>query len=418
MLTIIAVLILIGTIYCLAKRYETRLVLFCSGMLMAFFALDFMAPFHSFSKALQESALLEAIVSVMGFAMVMKLTECDKHLINLIIKPLRKAGPLLIPGSVFVTMFINISVTSSAGCSAAVGAILIPLLMASGIHPAIAGACIYAGTYGAMMNPGYPQVALISNVSGGDPVAIVANHLPAMLTSGALGALSLWVLAVLLKEHKGYVYEGVGTDGDFKVNVLYALVPLLPIFILITGSMDIIPLFKPLSIAHAMLIGVIAAFLITRTNPQEITKEFWKGAGNAFGHVFGIIVCALVFVGGMQAIGLIQAMMDLMTSRPEIAEVSSTAGPFVLGILSGSGDAAAVAFNKAVTVHAAEFGLSSMDMGSAAAIAGALGRTMSPVAGGMIICAGLAGTSPVETAKRNAPGMILACIATTILLYI
>ena len=56
--------------------------------------------------------------------------------------------------------------------------------------------------------------------------------------------------------------------------------------------------------------------------------------------------------------------------------------------MSGSGDAAAVAFNKAVTVHAADFGVSAMDMGSMAAIGGALGRTMSPVAGGLIICAG------------------------------
>ena len=84
--------------------------------------------------------------------------------------------------------------------------------------------------------------------------------------------------------------------------------------------------------------------------------------------------------------------------------------------MSGSGDAAAVAFNKAVTVHAADFGVSAMDMGSMAAIGGALGRTMSPVAGGLIICAGLAGTSPMEVAKRNAPGMILACIAVLVLL--
>ena len=36
---------------------------------------------------------------------------------------------------------------------------------------------------------------------------------------------------------------------------------------------------------------------------------------------------------------------------------------------------------------------------------------MSPVAGGMIICATLAGVSPMETAKRNAPGMILAMLS-------
>lgn len=41
---------------------------------------------------------------------------------------------------------------------------------------------------------------------------------------------------------------------------------------------------------------------------------------------------------------------------------------------------------------------------------------MSPVAGGLIICATLAGVSPIEVAKRNAPGMIIACIVVTIML--
>jgi len=418
-MTIAGIIVVLGTVYCLAKRYETRLVLFCSGVILTLIGGAPFASFSAFSHAMLETKLFESIIAVMGFAMVMKLTTCDKHLINLLIKPLRKAGPFLIPASVLVTFFINISITSSAGCSAAVGAILIPLLMAAGIHPAIAGACIYAGTYGAMFNPGYPQVSLIVNVANADPVAVVANHFYPLLLCGIIGAVSLWIIAVLRKEHKGYVLpEGiVASDKDrFKIKLSYAMVPLIPIVILITGSMGIIKLFKPLSISHAMLIGVFIAFVVTRTNPQEISREFWKGAGAAFGGVFGIIICALVFVNGLSTIGLIQQLIQLMINVPAIAKISSAVGPFLLGIMSGSGDAASVAFNKAVTIHAASFGLSPMSMGSVVAITGALGRTMSPVAGGMIICATLAGVSPMETAKRNAPGMIIAMLSTMFLL--
>jgi len=84
--------------------------------------------------------------------------------------------------------------------------------------------------------------------------------------------------------------------------------------------------------------------------------------------------------------------------------------------MCGSGDAAAVAFNRAVTPEAVRFGLTAMDMGSTAAIAGALGRSMSPIAGGMIICSAFAGCSPLDAAKRNAPGMIIACITVLIML--
>ena len=420
MLLILGGVVVIITVYCLIKQYETRMVLFCAGAVLALMAGDFMGPLKAFSHAMLESKLFESIISVMGFAFVMKLTECDKHLINLLLKPLKKAGPLLIPATTLVTLFINTSITSSAGCSAAVGSILIPLLMAAGIHPAIAAAAIYAGTYGAIFNPGYAQVAIIVDVAKSTPIAVVANHFTALLTAGSIGAFSLLGVAYLRKENSGYelpadkMVEDV--TGKFKVSLLRAFIPLLPILLLVLGHMNVIPAFKQLEISHAMIIGVFCAFFVTRVNPQKISKEFWNGVGSSFGHVFGIIICALVFVSGLKSVGLIQALIDLMISNPSIAKISSAAGPFILGVMSGSGDAAAVAFNKAVTPEAVKFGLSAMDMGSMAAIGGALGRSMSPVAGGLIICAALAGVLPMEVAKRNAPGMIIACIAVLILL--
>lgn len=419
MMTIFSIVVVIATVYCLVKRYETRLVLFCSGLVLTLIGGAPMDTMKAFSHAMLETKLFESIIAVMGFAMVMKATECDKHLINLLIKPLRKAGAFLIPGSVLVTFFINISITSSAGCSAAVGSILIPLMMAAGIHPAIAGACIYAGTYGAMFNPGYPQVSLIVSVTDADPVYIVANHFYPLLACGVIGAVSLWIIAKLRHEDKGYELPPgtISEDGEFKIKLSHAIVPLIPIAILVSGSMGLVPWFKPIAISHAMIIGCFCAFLVSRKDPQQLSKEFWKGAGDAFGHVFGIIICALVFVGGLSTVGLIQQFIQMMIENPSIAKVSSSVGPFIIGIMSGSGDAASVAFNKAVTIHAATFGLDGPSMGSVVAISGALGRTMSPVAGGMIICATLAGVSPVETAKRNAPGMVIATAVLTFLMF-
>jgi DcuC family C4-dicarboxylate transporter len=106
----------------------------------------------------------------------------------------------------------------------------------------------------------------------------------------------------------------------------------------------------------------------------------------------------------------------MMVSNSQIAKIRSAVGPFLLAIMCGSGDAAQVAFNKAVTVHAAQFGINGMDMGSMAAIGGALGRTMSPISGAAIICSGFAGVNPLELAKRNAPGMIVALITLAYLL--
>lgn len=419
MLLALGVVIVAVTIYLLIKQYETRMVLFCAGLLMAILAGQPFAAFKAFSHAMEESRMFEAIIAVMGFAMVLKVTECDKHLIYLLSKGLKKAGPLLIPGAVLVTFFINTAITSAAGSSAAVGAILIPLLMSAGIHPAIAASAVFAGTYGANFNPGFSQIVVVAGIAKVSPVEVVANHFYPLLVSGVIGAVSLSIVAWVRKENRGYELpadKALSSVQDFKVNLLRAGVPILPLVLLILGAKGIVPVFKQLAISHAMIIGVFAAFAITRMNPAKLSKEFWHGVGEAFGHVFGIIICALVFVEGMKLVGIVKALIDIMIGYPALAKFSAAFGPFLLAVMCGSGDAASVAFNKAVTVNAAQFGMSPMDMGSVAAIGGALGRTMSPIAGGAVICAAIAGISPLEIAKRNGPGMVVAALVLTFLM--
>ena len=55
-------------------------------------------------------------------------------------------------------------------------------------------------------------------------------------------------------------------------------------------------------------------------------------------------------------------------------------------------------------------------MGSMAALGGTLGRTMSPIAGATIICAGIAGVDPMGVCKRNALGITLALLAGMVIL--
>lgn len=420
MALILGVAIICVAVYLLVKQYESRLVLFCAGLGMAVVALDPMAAFKAYSGAMHEQRLFEPITAVMGFSFVMRATECDKHLIMALAKVVRRTGPLLIPAATLITLVVNTSIASSAGSAAACGAILIPLVMSAGVHPAIAASAVWAGTFGNMLNPGFAQVLVVSDVAKATPFAVVSNHAPIVIACGVIGALSLGVVAHLRKEHRGHCVETlVGAAAAFKVSPAKALVPVIPLALLLLGSTGAIPVLKQVGISHAMIIGVFVAFAVTRVNPETLSKEFWRGIGEAFALVFGIIICALVFVGGMQALGLVKALVGAMATRPDIAKIGSSMGPFVLGFISGSGDAAAVAFNKAITVDAARFGLHPMNMGSMAALAGALGRSMSPIAGGAIICAGLAGVNPLEITKRNWPGMILATsVATITLLYV
>ena len=86
-----------------------------------------------------------------------------------------------------------------------------------------------------------------------------------------------------------------------------------------------------------------------------------------------------------------------------------------MGILVGSGDAATMAFNEAVTPHALEFGLGIVQLGNLAYVSGALGRTMSPIAGVVIVIAGICRVEPLAMVKRTALGSIVGIV--TLLLF-
>ncbi len=416
MMLIIGALIVLGVIWLLLKRYESRMVLIAAGILMCVIAGKPMASLDAFAKSMTNAGLITSVCSCMGFALCMKYTGCDKHLVVMIGKVLKKMGFLLIPGATLATFIINIAIPSAAGCSAAVGVIFIPIMMAAGIHPAMAAAAVKSGTYGSMLNPGLVHNGVIAKLAGVQITDVIAHHMLATVVGVVVAAATLTVIAVLLKENKGYVPEGgIVDEEDFKINPLHALMPLLPVIILLLGSTGMVSILK-MGVPQAMVIGAIVSLAVTRKDPVKLTKSFFDGMGDAYANIIGIIISVGVFVAGLNSLGLIKALINWMLNSTGIVKIAATFGPFLLALISGSGDAATVAFNEAVTPHAAEFGLNTMSMGSMASLGGTLGRTISPIAGATIICAGIAGVDPMEVCKRNALGITLALLAGMLLL--
>lgn len=415
MFLLVGAIVVIAVVYLLLKRHESRMVLIAAGILMCCIAGKPMASLDAFAKSMTNAGLITSVCSCMGFAWCMKYTGCDKHLVLAIGKVLKKMGFLLIPGATLATFVVNIAIPSAAGCSAAVGVIFIPIMMSAGIHPAMAAAAVKSGTYGSMLNPGLVHNAVIAKLANTQITTVIGNHMMATVAGVVVAAVVLTVLSIVLKENKGYVPEGGAAVEDMTINPLYSLMPLIPVIILLLGSTGVVPALK-MGVPHAMVIGAIISLAATRKNPVELTKNFFNGMGDAYANIIGIIISVGVFVAGLNALGLIKALINWMLNSTGIVKIAATFGPFLLALISGSGDAATVAFNEAVTPHAAEFGLQTMNMGSAAALGGTLGRTISPIAGATIICAGIAGVDPMEVCKRNALGITLALVVGMILL--
>lgn len=410
-LTFWAALVIVAlTLVALVKRYETRLVLCVSGLLMCIISLDPMAAYNQFAKSMTTGNLIQSICSAMGFAFLVSYTKCDIHLVQLLTRPMKSLGLFLIPCCTLLTAVINAAIPSAAGCAAAVGATLIPLMIRSGITPAGAGAAVLTGTYGSNFNPGGAHQVMISGMAGMEPMELVIENSITYGTLSLVGAIMITVVEFVLKDHKGSGDLGnIQTDttgGISKVNILYAIAPMVPLVILLLGN-TYVPAIK-MGVAQAMLIGVTYTMIVTRINPQNAFKEFFNGAGKGYGNVLGIIISAGVFAAGLREAGVVDALIEALKQANEYARVGGALGTWAMAVLMGSGDAATFAFNEAVTPHAAEFGMTISELGNTVMCAAQLGRTMSPIAGVVILLAGMSQVSPIDLVKRTAVPMITA----------
>lgn len=415
-----ALLTVLVTIYALIKRYETRFVLLAAGFAMAIFSLKPMIAFQQFDASMTKSSLIIAICSAMGFAATISLTKCDVHLVALLTRPLRKLGVFLLPACMVVTSFCAVAIPSTAGLCAAVGPSLIPIMIRAGFKPAIAAAAIVCSTTPALFNPGVAHNVFVAKLADMEVMAFITKFFMPLAGFSIAIIVGLTVICFLYRDYKKPVNTGTKVVQEkevsnlpAKVNLFYAIAPLVPVAILLYVSLYTT---MKMSVATAMLIGTAYALVITRSNPAEVTKKFFDGMGKGYGNILGIIIAAGVFAAGLKAAGVVDMLVEALTSANHLARIGGAFGPYLMGVLTGSGDAAAFAFNEAVTPNAAKFGLQIADLGWLAVICGSFGRLSSPLAGGVILVAGMAGVNPMEIVKRSAPVMLCVLFAAYFLL--
>ena len=383
-----AIAVVILTLAALIRRYDTKLVLLIAGLAMCCLSMNPMAAFQQFDKSMTNSALIISICSSMGFAACVTMTKCDLHLVSLLTKPLNKLGILLLPCCMIVTGIASVAIGSLAGLCAAIGPTLVGLMIRAGFHPAMAAAVIISSTLPNYWSPGSTDniyVAKLANIPVMDMVTYVA---PTTLILSALSIVFVMIVCLLFKDYRK---EGFGSTGVHPGEDIQKKLPDLPE--------------KPnLLMAFAPLLPVVLLFVISLCFPG--VKMSVDGMGSGYGSILGLIIAAGVFAAGLKSCGLISLFIDYLKNSSDVAKLGASFGPYLLGIITGSGNAAAFAFNESVTPHALEFGMKIEDLGFIACVSATLGRVSSPLAAGVILIAGIAGASPLDVVKRSIPVML------------
>lgn len=433
MMDIFAAVVVIVTFTFIIRGTEVRLALLTAGAVLTLVTWKPEAWFASFSGSMVQAGLLTVILPAIGFTAIIKLAKCDADLVHLVVKPLLTLRGLIIPAAALATLLLSTAITSAAGITAAVGIVLIPSMIAIGVHPAMAAAAVIAGTWGGAFSPGSPHPALIGDIAKTPVIEVIIAHLHASIPAALTFAFTLYIVAKVRKEDQGWTIEragatpkaGTGADSPSTepASVLRAAMPVLPLVLLIITvpkfgiTTAILP--KGLTVLQAMVIGVVATALVGRLSPAKVVKAFFDGMGEAYSGVIGIIISAGVFIGGLHATGTIERMIEALKEAHSAVPVVATIGTFTIAVLSGSGDAAALAFNKAVLPHVEQLGITAVDLGNISWLAGGLGRSMSPVAAAVAVAAGYAGVTVFDIAKRNAiPAIAAACVMVVILAFL
>jgi DcuC family C4-dicarboxylate transporter len=202
-------------------------------------------------------------------------------------------------------------------------------------------------------------------------------------------------------------------DPAARVNVIKALVPLLPLVLLFAlpavrrHGLPQLPQFPGyVEIAAAMLIGSTAAALTAPRCANGLTAAFFEGAGYAYAHVVSFIVVATTFAAGIAATGLIDRAAGMLGGMPAALTLASVGLPWSMATVTGTGIGTGVPLIKILVPLAERSGADPLRIGTLIAIFAQFGRTTSPVAPIVILSATLAGASPLRLLGRVTPALL------------
>ena len=420
-LTIVSLFVVGAAVWLVWRGVDVRLVLLGAGLVLGSLALKPWLVLDAFMRTMGDEKIVAPICSAMGFAFVLRHTRSDRELVRLLVKPIRKVRWLLVPGGCVVGFVTNMAITSQTASAAAVGPILMPIMLAAGWHPIVIAATLVLGCSagGNLFNPGDPDIVTVQSATGAPLITVLDRVLLPELAGFAVAVVAFTVFSRFTPQETVTVPHEIDVADDAPIRFDKALLPLLPIalLLLLQPRLGLVPpllrLYPDgLPVSHAMIFSMLIAMLIHRRELSAQARAFFEGMGFAYVHVISLIITASCLITGMEAVGLVDKLVSVVSGAGLFAKLLSGLIPWSLAVLSGSGTAPSVAFSKAVlpSLSAVDV-LEAVDIGLLGAIGATFGRTMSPVAAVVIFTSALVGCTPLQIVKRTGPPLAFGFVA-------
>lgn len=439
---VLAGVVIAAAVYAVMKGVDVRLALFAAALALGGLAGDVAPVVREFLATFSNEKFVVPICAAMGFAYVLKHTGCDAHLVRLLVGPVKRVRPLMIPGVVGVGFLVNIPVISQTSTAVCLGTVVVPVMRAAGFSPVTVGASLLLGASvgGELLNPGAPELLTVANKTGRPPQAMWEPILRVVVPMLVVATAVFWLRERLAPAAPSPVETPVEPVPDERVNLLKAAVPVVPLLLLfLTGpplalfpvpakwvvnppAVEVVPAkpdpaYNTRLIGLAMMLGVGVAAAVSPGRAKGCMKAFFDGAGYGFTHIVSLIVIANCFGKGIEEVGLARHLGDVIAGSPGLLHPLAAFVPAGFAFVCGSGMASTQSLYGFFDDPAKLLGVDQLAVGALVSLGSAAGRTMSPVAAVVLMCAALTGTQPFALVKRVAPPLLVG-LAVVVLLRV
>ncbi len=374
-----------------------------------------------------------------GFARYMDTLSAGRALYDVVGGPLKyiKSPYLLACMGFIVTQIIGMAIPSAAGLGLMLMVTLYPVLIRAGVSRMTA-VCIIAASRFFDLGPGSANCMLAARTSGIEWAEYFINwqmriYFPLLITMLVTQYFTQKYWDKREGPDEGYEelrrqFQQEATT-EASVPKIYALLPLVPLFILLIFNPVVIGRYGynikvgvPAAIVLSTLIAMLFEFIRTRKGYEVLAgmKSFFEGMGKQFAVVVSLIVAGQVFGKGLIAIGAVNALITGVESLGYGVGFLVLLMSLVIGVvafLMGSGNAPFFSFASLVPSIASKFGVHSADVLLPLQTMTGFGRTMSPVTGAIVAVSGIAGVSPFHVIKRNLIPLLACVLVNFVLTY-
>ena len=439
---IIATIVTVVVAYCVIKKYKAQGILLVGGLILMIASVPIIGKpiltgkastgyiwfdiFKYITNLFESRAagLGMIIMAVGGFTRYMDKIGASNELVKICIKPLQLFhAPYIVLGLGYIVgQILNIFIPSASGLGMLLMLTMYPILVSLGVSKGAATSMIATASC-LDLGPASGNATLAALNSGMDVAIYFAEYqIPVAICVMAVVAISHVLVQQYYDKKEGHIAEKVELEvkeGAESAPKFYAILPILPLFLILTFSQLFIKHIK-MDVVTAMIISLAVSMVCEYMRKRDFKavlssiQVFFDGMASQFAAVITLIVAGEVFAKGLTSIGAI----DTVIKGAQTAgfggygmTIVMTMVIVVSSVVMGSGNAPFFAFAALAPAVAAKVGMAPVLMLLPMQLAAGIARNVSPITAVVVAVAGISGVSPVEVAKRTAIPMALAIIA-------